>query len=112
MVRHSLIANTRTDCEFDLRDRLFATLHEQREICFVMLCVEDKLLPHLGAIAIFKYKRKLSLLICTEVYVDVTACLIDAFDFVRRRSKSRIQRLVTGLQLKRNQAWLMAQSFR
>src|SRR5215213_1776928 len=111
-MRNSLISNTRTNRELDLRNCLFATLHEKCEICFITFSVENKLLPHLSAIAIFKDKREFSLLICTEIYVDVTGCLIDAFDFVCRRPKSCVQRVVTGLQLKRNHAWLTLQSLR
>jgi hypothetical protein len=66
----------------------------------------------LGAIAVFKNKRELSLLISTKVYVDVTACLIDTFYFVRRRSKNSVQRVITSLQLERNHARLTVQSFR
>src|SRR6185369_2434954 len=111
-MRHSLIADTRTDGEFYLRNRLFATLHEQREIGFITFRVEEKLLPYLGAVAVFKDKRELSLLVLSEVDYDIATCLIDAFDFVRRRSKRRIQSLIAGLQLKRNHAWLALQSFR
>src|SRR5919205_3771347 len=111
-MRHSLIANTRTNRELDLRNRLLATLHEQRQICFVTVAIEDELLPDLCATAVFKDKRELFLLFFTEVYIDVTTCLIDAFNFVRRRSKSCVQRLITGLQLKRHHAWLTIQSFR
>src|ERR1044072_8448253 len=111
-MRHSLIADTRTDREFDLRNCLFATLYKQREICFLMVPIENQLLPYLGAATVFKDKREFSLLVFTEVYFNVAACLIDAFDFVRRRSKSCIQVVITSLQLKRCHAWLALQSFR
>src|SRR5262245_55988172 len=111
-MRNSLIANTRTDRELYLGYCLFTALHEQRERCFVTLSIENKFLPHHGAIVVFKDKRELFLLICTEVYFNVTPCLIDAFDFVTRRPKCRVQRVITSLHLKRNHAWLTIQSFR